>query len=298
MKRTVSLLGLAALTIAALGQEQSLPPALLAMINTERAFAETSVEQGWRDAFIAFFADEGINFMPHPVKTREALRQRPPQPRPLSATLNWAPLYGDVARAGDLGYSTGPALITDSTGKEPPRHSVFFSFWKRQPDGNWRVVVDLGAQLPAAVAPLNAPFQRAPQRQSKAPGVSLNAASGRAELLKIEQDFFARARASGTAAWQYYLSDDARIYRQQVMPIISKEALRAWVTKQYRAVSGEPMAADVSRSNDLGYAYGRYEVQAAGQDKLEKGYYVRAWKRDEQGRWRIVFDVTTLLPEG
>lgn len=293
MKKKIALVVvLAMLAVAALSQQQKLPATLLAMINTERAFAKLSVEQGWREAFIAYFADEGVNFMPHPVKTREELRQRPPQPRPLTSTLNWAPTYGDIARAGDLGYSTGPVLVTDNNGEKPPQHSVFFSFWKKQADGNWRVVVDMGAQLPAQFAPLDAPFQPAAQRKIKWPGKTTSA-----DLLKAEQDFFSRAKSDSAAAWQEYLSGDARLYRQQAMPIIGKQALRAWANKQ-SGLRGEAIKTDVSSSHDLGYAYGRYETKAAGQDKVEQGYYVRAWKRDEQGRWRIVFDVTRPVPEG
>jgi ketosteroid isomerase-like protein len=60
-------------------------------------------------------------------------------------------------------------------------------------------------------------------------------------------------------------------------------------------LSGEPIKADVSHSGDLGYAYGSYEVGGA---KPEKGYYARVWKRDAQGRWRIVMDVTNPIPPG
>ena len=51
--------------------------------------------------------------------------------------------------------------------------------------------------------------------------------------------------------------------------------------------------AEAARSGELCYSYGMYS-SASG----EKGYYVRVWKRDSQGRWRIVFDLPRALPAG
>ncbi|HEV2668300.1 MAG TPA: tetratricopeptide repeat protein, partial [Blastocatellia bacterium] len=53
--------------------------------------------------------------------------------------------------------------------------------------------------------------------------------------------------------------------------------------------------ADVSRSGDLGYAYGRYELGGA---EPQKGYFARVWKRDANGQWRIVMDIVRPLPPG
>jgi hypothetical protein len=69
-------------------------------------------------------------------------------------------------------------------------------------------------------------------------------------------------------------------------------------------LSGEPLKAEVARSNDLGYTYGRYELREGDArpdaTATEKGYYVRVWKRDGAGggasRWKIVLDTTHPLP--
>ncbi|HMV50562.1 MAG TPA: nuclear transport factor 2 family protein, partial [Blastocatellia bacterium] len=157
----------------------------------------------------------------------------------------------------------------------------------------WKVVLDLGIQLNEAVAPLNAPFQVAPQWK-------VHARSGDAEkdltaLLSADRAFFANAQNRSTMeAWKALLSDDARIHRNLMMPVVGKAGLQSWIAKQTAALSGEPLKADVARSGDFGYSYGKYELKA---EKVEKGYYARVWKRDAKGDWRIVFDVTNPLPE-
>jgi len=66
--------------------------------------------------------------------------------------------------------------------------------------------------------------------------------------------------------------------------------------------SGLPLKSDVAQSNDLGYTYGSYELKATGDAanatsaSLETGYYVRVWKRDHAGRWKIALDTTHPLP--
>jgi ketosteroid isomerase-like protein len=285
------------LTFPAWTQEKDLPPAQAELVNTERAFAKLAVERGVRESFIAYFADDGIGFAPHPHKVKERLSNSPaPAERP-PLTLNWAPVYGDIAQAGDLGWNTGPTLIEDtSPEKKPARHGMFFSVWKKQSDGSWRVALDLGGETPAAVAPLNAPFKTSYQASGKGPTVDVNVGEEIAGLLKVEREFMAEAKSSSLGqAYRSRLSDDARIHRPGVMPVAGKDALRDWLARQTMTLSGEPIKADVSRSGDLGYVYGSYELGGA---QPQKGYFARVWKRDTKGQWRIVMDIVRPLPPG
>lgn len=69
---------------------------------------------------------------------------------------------------------------------------------------------------------------------------------------------------------------------------------------QGRSLAGRltlPLKSDVALSNDLGYTYGSYELKGTGDavaasSASEKGYYVRVWKRDRAGRWKIALDTT------
>ena len=58
-------------------------------------------------------------------------------------------------------------------------------------------------------------------------------------------------------------------------------------------MKGAPIKADIAASADFGYTYGNYELRESG----TKGYYVRTWKRNAQGKWQIVLDVATILPK-
>lgn len=281
----------------ALTQEKGLPPVQAELVNTERAFAKLAVERGIRDSFIAYFADDGIGFAPHPYKVKDVFSQRPAPTTRSPIVLNWAPVYGDIAQAGDLGWNTGPTVFEDtSPEKKPTRHGLFFSIWKKQSDGSWKVVIDLGADTPSAVVPMNAPFKTSYQASSKRSAASVNVEEETAGLLKVEREFLAAAKASSAGqAYKSRLSDEARIHRPGVMPVVGKDALRPWLDQQTMTLSGEPIKAEVSRSGDLGYAYGSYELGGA---QPQQGYFVRVWKRDARGQWRIVIDTVNPIPPG
>ena len=287
---------LGVLNFPVLIQERDLPPAQAELVNTERAFAKLAVERGIRDSFIAYFADDGIGFGPHPYKVKETLSNRPAPPTRSPIVLNWAPVYGDIAEAGDLGWNTGPTVFEDtSPEKKPTRHGMFFSVWKKQRDGTWKVVIDLGGDTPAQVVPLSAPFKTSYRGPSKRPTANVNVEQEIAALLKVERDLLADAKArSVEQAYKSRLSDDARVHRQNAMPLAGKDAVGGWLAQQTMTLSGEPIKADVARSGDLGYTYGSYEL---GGLKPEKGYYARVWKRDSKGQWRIEVDVTIKIPD-
>lgn len=277
----LGLLALVTVIGLALALQKELPPALASLVAAERAFAATSVEKGVREAFLAFFADDGINFQPHPVNTQAAFRKQPaPATRP-PVTLSWEPIYADVSAAGDLGYTTGPYVNTDQSPQpKPPRHGYYFSVWKVQAGGTWKVVLDFGIQTPAPSSP-SPPLRTAPP--AAVARTRFDVEAERSRLLELD-------KAAG--GFLELLEDGARLYRDGVFPVIGKAAIRAFVADDPTVSARKPIKADVARSGDLGYTYGSYD--AAG----EKGYFAHVWKRGGDGRWRLTFEVARALPPG
>lgn len=301
MKRILAVLStLLALTVAGVSQENKQSAALSSLVAAERAFARTSVEKGIRDSFLEFFADDGINFQPHPTRTREAYLSRPaPATRP-PITLNWEPVWADVSAAGDLGYTTGPYTLTDhSPEHHSTRHGYYFSIWKKQRDGNWKVALDLGTQNPAPQSPPPDFYAPAPA-SSKKSGEKLNLQKARDALLALERRFEAEAQSRGfLSAFQDYLTSESRLHRQQMLPLVGKDAIRAHLARQpTMVVRWGAIDSDVALSGDLGYTYGTYDIRDNPESAkaIEKGYYVRVWKRRANGKWTVALDLTSPLP--
>lgn len=302
MKRFfVAALSLLALTLPAFSQDNKQSPALASLVAAERAFARTSVEKGVRESFLEFFAEDGINFQPHPTKTRAAYLSRPAPPVRPPVTLNWEPIWADVSEAGDLGYTTGPYTLTDkSPEKRPTRHGYYFSIWKKQADGKWKVAVDVGTQNPEPAPSLQALAFHAPRpARARKPDAKMSQDEGRAAIMNLEREFQREAQSRGLAkAFTDYLTNESRLHRQQMVPLVGKDAIRAFLSRKAVSAAWEPAKADIAQSADLAYVYGSYELRDnPGQATvIEKGYYVRVWKRGTDGKWKIALDVTHPLP--
>lgn len=293
-KVSIAALLLFSFALNVIAQDQTASADQAAMVEAERAFAKLGFERGVRESFIKYFSDDAIAFTPHPEKVRAGFLKQEPETFPLPVTLNWAPVWGDISAAGDMGYNTGPVVYEDTgENKRPTRNGIFFSVWKKQADGSRRVLLDLGAGVPTAVAPLTAPFVSATKALPK--DLKLNAKNELAKMLKAESDLMA-ASAKGTIAttWGKWLSDGARIHRPRTMPAVGTDAVKSWLATQTFSYSGKTMFSDISASGELGYTYGSFET---GAPNVLKGYYARVWKRDGHGNWRVVVDILSpLLP--
>jgi ketosteroid isomerase-like protein len=278
-------------------QSEKLSPEQSSLVETERAFARTSVVRGQAEAWVEFFTDDGVIFQPQPVNSKEVMRKRLPTPQPPPATLNWEPVYGDISKGGDLGYNLGPWNLSDNTPQHrPSRHGYFFSVWRRQPDAKWKVEVDfgIGVTTPNDDHKLGGVFHRAPSFTTKTLAAH-GAAAERNGLMNLDRDF-ARLAATSTVldAYEARSHETIMVLREDTRPISGKNALRTFLTGPDLKLNLNPIKAGFSRLGDLGYSFGSYEL-SVGSELKEKGYYCEIWKRDETGAWKVV--VTNFRPE-
>ncbi len=238
---------------------------------------------GIRAAFVANFADDGVNFQPGPVNTKEALAARPQAPDPKALTLEWAPAAAGIARSGDLGYTTGPFVLTDNARAAPPQHGVYFSIWKRDADGVWRVAVDAGISTPAPIAP--AALLPPPEIRAMGGGADVTPRAPAARETS--------AAALGSAAdYVAGFAADGRLQRNGHAPVIGRDAIGAHFGGLRASLAFVAQGAAVAPSGDLAYTYGSVSVQPVS-SALRSGWYVHLWTRGADGDWRII--VATLL---
>jgi len=280
------------------GQTRFNNASLMSLVESERAFAKTSVAIGARPSFMMYFADDAVVFRPHPVKYKEAMKSVSPPKNPTEAALEWEPLWADVSRSGDLGYTTGPSVWTDhSPAKRPTYYGFYFSFWKKQPSGEWKVVFDVGTELPG---PYGGPrVLRSPEEvKSRAPMVNTTAEEQRLSLMIAEGEFLELVRHNGMQkALKENLDKEARIYRQKSEPVVGIDSILAYFSNKSYLSTWEPLEGSVAEAGDLGYSYGSYTVgNGSNPGDDEKGYYLHAWRRDATNRWRLVAEITSALP--
>jgi ketosteroid isomerase-like protein len=64
--------------------------------------------------------------------------------------LVWTPVYADISASGDLGYTSGTYEFHSKhqDGKTTVEYGKYTSIWKKQKDGSWKVVLDMGNASP------------------------------------------------------------------------------------------------------------------------------------------------------
>ena len=287
-RRTASIALACSLAVAVHAQQPATPPALSTIVETERAFAARATVIGWKQAFLEYFADDAVAFDgERTVRAREQLRQLPDPPA--GAQLLWEPRYGDVAASGDLGWLTGPSTsINPSRNPGAPRYGNYASIWKRQRGGEYKVIVDVGTNLPM-LPTFPSGFTRAPSA-NRYKG-SDSTANATARLRSADSAVNDALQLSQAGAFAGQLSPGARLHRHDVMPLTDPRGISAWLETQPVWAAARTQFADVAASHDLGYTYGSYATLQAAGNPAQKGFYVRVWSRAADGTWQVALDV-------
>lgn len=282
-------LTLAALTgpLSARAQRtEAMPQALTQMLEAERAFAARALVVGWKDAFLEYFADGAIGFADGQVGlAKDQIRANPDPPQ--GHQLLWEPRFGDIAASGELGYLTGPVRsVLPSRDQGRPRHSVYASIWKRQRNGEFKVVLDVGVDTPGP-----APF---------APGFARAAVPNRftgdydettPPLAAADNVLNSGLRTNQARAYRGRLAAGARLHRPGAMPVVGEQAISRALASQPAFAASDTRYTEASRSGDLGYTWGTYQVARRGATPGREGFYVRVWVRERSGQWKVALDV-------
>jgi len=255
--------------------------ALQRMVAWERAFAAATEQIGVRDGFLTFFADDSIQIQRGAkvalVSAREALASQPLPRLPLVNRLLWEPYTGHIAADGTLGWLTGGFVSLNQAQQVPVRQGAYFSVWKRQANGTWRVWLDEGIGLPQIWQGAS-PFRVAPEPDEGTVGTATET------LADVE-----RSVAGDAAAWRARLATGVRLHREGTMPLVGREAVLTWADTQ-AARRYALLRTEEAGSGDLAVTIGAID---AGVGAKTQGSWVRVWKRDLGGRWRIVFQTET-----
>jgi ketosteroid isomerase-like protein len=55
--------------------------------------------------------------------------------------LSWTPERADVSASGDLGYTSGSYEMTGNGARD---NGKYLTIWRKQPEGTWKVIEDIG----------------------------------------------------------------------------------------------------------------------------------------------------------
>jgi ketosteroid isomerase-like protein len=120
-----------------------------ALLKTDVEFARASVEKGVAAAFAIYLADDAMQM---PVGANPIFGKKDILAGMGSGyVLTWEPKKAEVAKSGDLGWTWGTYELRtmDGEGKPIVRYGKYVNVWRRQKDGTWKVILDMGNASPA-----------------------------------------------------------------------------------------------------------------------------------------------------
>ena len=276
---------------------QPVTTALERMAATERAFAAATAEIGVRDGFLTFLTPDAIDIAPVDgalaiVSLPERLRAQAPPALPLHRMLLWEPRWGAISSAGDLGWLTGPYRNTTAGAPDQDRHGAYFSIWRRQADGTYKVRLDIGIDtatpvaFPAGFTPATPPV---PARAGDSAVTEHD--------IRMEEARFADAAVRGLGpAYRARLLPDARLHRNERSPFAGAAAVETFVASTFERIAWAVLHAEVASSGDLAFTAGSYDAVARASEgrpqSPERGFFVRVWQRTDAGAWKIAFETS------
>ncbi len=145
MKSNWLILATLALLAAGCAPQVDLEAERTALLTADEAWSQSAADL---DGFMSFVADDA-SILPFdaPIATgKEAIRA---VFSALSSApgfaLSWSATGAEVSRAGDLGYTYGPYELSfqDAEGNPVVSQGKSLVVWKKQPDGQWKVVADM-----------------------------------------------------------------------------------------------------------------------------------------------------------
>ena len=257
---------------------------LQSLVEAEKDFAKAAVEKSVRVAFLTFFDHHTIAFNNgQPVYGRRDWEKR----KENNNYLFWWPVYADIAASGDFGYTTGPAVFgPDRSSKEAKGGIYYASVWKKDVNGTWKVLADLGSAIynPSENLTSLKTASRAPH-----PVNDLGSEAKR-ELIALDRSYNEELNKSKESFDDSYFSDEARMHRRGIPPLTTPQAIKDFTDSQLYYFDHSD--GNLSSSNDMAFTYGTVKIRTSkdGKDLISAACYMRVWKI-EGGEWNIVLDV-------
>jgi ketosteroid isomerase-like protein len=145
---SVALLATAiALPLARPAASASPKPSAETLKQLEADFMKAAAEKG-SAGYMSYYADDAVE-VPNGgplIPGKENIAKGMGFLDDKNNSLTWTPVGADISASGDLGYTYGTFEFRskDKDGKPVVDQGKYTSIWKKQRDGSWKVVLDMG----------------------------------------------------------------------------------------------------------------------------------------------------------
>jgi hypothetical protein len=255
-------------------------PAVEPVLRAELAFARFAEQKGIRTAFLAWLTNDAKVFTPRMLSAREQYGSEPGDP----GHLVWYPEAMGISESGDLAWSLGPWTYAAKKGAAVLVQGHFLSVWRKQSDGRWKVVADIGVPHAAPERPIEpfAVWDAAPAPRKPKPKVP----DATPVLLQKEAELSATWSERGGLALLPDLAKAGRVLRGGRLPLQGADDLKVVLAADRPGSRWQPALVQVATSGDLGWTCG----ETGPDERGVAASFLRIWTL-EAGAWKVLFDV-------
>jgi ketosteroid isomerase-like protein len=270
-------------SISIFAQDPKQKEELQKIIQTEKAFAQASIDKGTKNAFLEFLSKESIIFdKSMPVNGLEHW-----QNLDFKGVITWQPIIAEITGSFDLGYTVGNYQQHNTSAEDKPSSfGSFVTLWKKQADNSWKVAIDMGVPHDEVISnttniteiyPVFKPYELKNQMVL-------------AERMVFMNDHFYWKNAKNSLnPFEPHLAQNVRIYRRNLKPVIGKENAKVFLKKTYdKNLVYTGLKAISSNAGDLVCVYG--VISGGG----KSGTYFRIYKQEAKDAWKIVVEMVDL----
>lgn len=209
----------------------------------------------------------------------------------------WTPVHAVVSRDGGFGCTTG-VLHLVATDSAQPTTGRYAACWRRERDGDWRMLALAHAAAPPSVRSLSDSLPGGPGSTGVAAPRGAQAAFEMTEADRL----FARfsADSGGPAdAFSRWIAADGMMLGARAAPVRGPEQVRQAfatfpATGNFTWAPIEALAL-ASEDGSLGFTIGEARI-AATPAQATYSKYLTIWRREHDGQYRWVFDIGSDRP--
>jgi ketosteroid isomerase-like protein len=119
-----------------------------------------------------------------------------------------------------------------------------------------------------------------------------------AALRKADEDWSAAARSRSAPAWIAFYGPDAMVLPPNGKAATTEadiaKAIKGLMALPDLSMSWRPVKVEISKSGDLGYIQGTYDLSFTGPKRRkvsDHGKYIEVWRKQPDGSWKCIVDI-------
>lgn len=249
----------------------TLSQSALSLRDAEMAFAKLSAETSTKKAFLKNLDSSGVIFNRGNIVNGVKAWSRAPE---ATGKLIWVPTISFVSGDDQLGFTSGPFEMRNAALDSVVGSGQYTSVWKRNSEGEWKLMADLGTAFQPSAYPSQSLYQF---NEKLKPDNTIT------DIISIDSAFNAECERNGVAAYSDRVARRFVLNKSEKTPLQKWDSVWAELTSLHPVVF-TPVSSGLAKSRDLGYVYGRLQHDG------KTGNYLRVWAHTKKG-WILLIQV-------